>query len=81
MRLAGRTTDSATRPAELAGASGTLLLGAASNEPGRVRIEAKGRVQDFIAITEDETPLATGARVTVLGADGEGRLMVTRLVE
>jgi hypothetical protein len=74
--LAAGSADSSTSPAELVGTTGHLLLGAGPSEPGKVRVEVKGRVQDFIA-TSDE-PLPTGARVLIVSSQADGRLVVTK---
>lgn len=74
--LAAGSADSSTSPAELVGTTGRLLLGAGPSEPGKVRVEVKGRVQDFIA-TSDE-PLPTGARVLIVSSQADGRLVVTK---
>ncbi|MEZ4365848.1 MAG: hypothetical protein R2939_06120 [Kofleriaceae bacterium] len=79
VRLAGRKdADSMTRPGELVGATGVLLLGAGPGQPGKVRLDAKGRQQDFVVTTDDPAPLATGTTVLVVGAAADGRLIVTR---
>ena len=74
--LAARSTDSMTSAGELVGSTGQLLLGAGPDEPGKVRLEVKGRVQDFVAISEDET-LPTGSSVMVVSSTG-GKLVVTK---
>lgn len=80
VRLAGaRSADSMTRPGELIGTTGILLLGAGAQSPGKIRIEVKGRVQDFIVETDDQDPLSTGTKVLVIGSTSGGRLTVTKL--
>jgi hypothetical protein len=74
--LSAKGGDSATAPAELVGATGQLLLGAGPEEPGKVRIDVKGRVQDFVA--ESDEALPTGARVLVVSSQPDGRLVVTK---
>ena len=74
--LAGKSSDSSTSPAELVGATGQLLLGAGPSDPGKVRIDVKGRVQDFVAISDEA--LAAGERVLIVSSQPDGRLVVTK---
>ena len=79
VRLAGaRSANSATSAGDLTGATGTLLLGAGSIEPGKVRVEVKGRSQDLIAVIDGGEPLATGAKVMIISVSSDGRAVVTR---
>jgi hypothetical protein len=74
--LAAKGGDSSTSPAELVGATGQLLLGAGPDEPGKVRLDVKGRVQDFVAVSDEALP--TGARVLVVSSQPDGGLVVTK---
>jgi len=74
--IAAKSADSSTSPAELVGATGQLLLGAGPTEPGKVRIDVKGRIQDFVAVSDEE--LATGDRVLIVSSQPDGRLVVTK---
>jgi hypothetical protein len=64
---------------ELVGATGTLLLPVAPGQSGKVRVEIKGRAEDFIAnVVEDGGSLPTGTTVLIV-AEGElGSLLVTK---
>jgi hypothetical protein len=79
--LSKNSVDSATSTAELVGSTGELLLGLSKDQPGKVRLDVKGRVQDFVAVTDDESALPTGARVMVVSTHPGGQLVVTRETE
>jgi len=74
--LSAKAGDSSTSPAELVGATGQLLLGAGPGEPGKVRLDVKGRIQDFVAVSDEALP--TGERVMVVSSQPDGRLVVTK---
>jgi hypothetical protein len=74
--LAAKGGDSSTSPAELVGSTGQLLLGAGPDDPGKVRIDVKGRIQDFVAVSDEALP--TGERVLVVSSQPDGRLVVTK---
>ncbi len=80
VRLAGaRSANSTTSGGDLVGRSGVLLLGAGPGSPGKVRVDAKGRMQDAIAelVEADGPALPTGARVLVVSVAADGRALVT----
>jgi hypothetical protein len=74
--LADKSSDSSTSAGELVGATGQLLLGAGPDQPGKVRVDVKGRIQDFVAVS-DET-IGSGERVLVVSSQADGRLVVTK---
>jgi membrane protein implicated in regulation of membrane protease activity len=74
--LTAKSSDSSTSPSELVGSTGQLLLGAGPTEPGKVRVDVKGRLQDFVAVSDEALP--TGERVLVVASQPDGRLVVTR---
>jgi hypothetical protein len=74
--LADKSSDSSTSAGELVGATGQLLLGAGPDQPGKVRVDVKGRIQDFVAVS-DET-IGSGERVLVVSSQADGRLIVTK---
>jgi hypothetical protein len=77
--LAAGSADSSTRPEQLVGTTGRLLLGAGPSEPGKVRIETKNKVIDFVAVSDEVLP--TGERVLVVSSQADGRLVVTKSEE
>jgi len=76
-RLTATSTSSGLAPGDLVGATGTLLLPVAPGKPGKVRIEIKGRTEDFVAHVDDDDPaLASGAAVMIVAERGAGALLV-----
>jgi hypothetical protein len=64
---------------ELVGSTGTLLLPAAPGVPGKVRVEIKGRAEDFVAnVVEDGGNLPTGTTVLIVAEGERGSLLVTK---
>ncbi len=64
---------------ELVGATGTLLLPASPSQPGKVRVEIKGRAEDFVAnVVEDGGDLPTGTAVLIVAEGERGSLLVTK---
>jgi hypothetical protein len=77
--LTKRSVTSAISEAELVGATGTLLLPAGPTKPGKVRIEIKGRTEDYVAtVVEDGGDLPTGTSVLIVAEGDRGSLLVTR---
>jgi hypothetical protein len=65
--------------AELVGETGTLLLPAAPGKPGKVRVEVKGRAEDFVAnVVEDGGDLPSGTPVLIVAEGDRGSLLVTK---
>ena len=65
--------------AELVGTTGTLTLPAAPGSPGKVRVEIKGRAEDFVAnVVEDGGNLPTGTTVLIVAEGERGSLLVTK---
>ncbi len=76
-RLTTTSTSSGIEPGEIVGTTGTLLLPVAADKPGKVRVEIKGRSEDFVAyLVDDDPPLATGATVLIVAERGAGALLV-----
>jgi membrane protein implicated in regulation of membrane protease activity len=76
-RLTTTSASSSIEPNELIGMIGTLQLPVAAGKPGKVRVEIKGRAEDFVAyLVDDEAPLATGATVLIVAERGAGALLV-----
>jgi hypothetical protein len=64
---------------ELVGSTGTLLLPAAPGQPGKVRVEIKGRAEDFVAnVVEDGGNLPTGTTVLIVAEGERGSLLVAK---
>jgi membrane protein implicated in regulation of membrane protease activity len=65
--------------AELVGLTGTLTLPIGPNKPGKVRLEVKGRSEDFVAnIVEDGGNLPTGSTVLIVAEGERGSLLVSK---
>jgi hypothetical protein len=64
---------------ELVGSTGTLVLPAGPGQPGKVRVEIKGRAEDFVAnVVDDGGNLPTGATVLVVAEGEHGSLLVAK---
>lgn len=64
---------------ELIGATGTLVLPVAPGQPGKVRIDVKGRQEDFVAhLADDGGALASGDQVLVVAEVEAGALLVAK---
>jgi len=64
---------------ELVGSTGTLVLPASPASPGKVRVEIKGRAEDFVAnVVEDGGNLPTGTTVLIVAEGERGSLLVTK---
>ncbi|CAN5809513.1 hypothetical protein BH11MYX3_BH11MYX3_32860 [soil metagenome] len=74
------SVSSDVKGAELIGTSGTLTLPVGPGKPGKVRVEIKGRAEDYIANTVDETEaeLPTGTPVLVVAEGERGSLLVAK---
>lgn len=65
--------------AELVGETGTLVLPVGPGKPGKVRIDVKGRAEDFVAhVVEDGGELPSGAPVLIVAEGDRGSLIVAR---
>lgn len=65
--------------AELIGVTGTLLLPASPDKPGKVRVEIKGRAEDFIAsVVEGGAALPAGTPVLIVAEGERGSLLVEK---
>jgi hypothetical protein len=77
--LTKTSTSSGVAAAELIGTTGKLLLPAGPGKPGKVRIEIKGRAEDYVArVVEDGGDLPSGSIVLIVSEDATGSLLVTR---
>lgn len=77
--LRKHSVSSAVSGGELVGTTGTLVLPLAPGKPGKVRLDVKGRQEDFVAnLVDGADELPTGAAVLVV-AEGElGSLLVAK---
>ncbi|MGE5181586.1 MAG: hypothetical protein ACM31C_05975 [Acidobacteriota bacterium] len=77
--LSRKSVSSGVETRELVGATGTLVLPAAPGKPGKVRLEVKGRAEDFVAnVVDDVGELPTGTAVLVVSEGDAGSLLVTK---
>ena len=77
--LTRRSVSSEIVGAELVGATGTLLLPAGPDRPGKVRLEIKGRAEDFVAtVVDGGGELPTGTPVLVVAEGDRGSLLVAK---
>jgi hypothetical protein len=64
---------------DVIGSTGTLLLPVGKDRPGKVRIELKGKAEDFVAtLVDDGVELPTGAQVLVVAEGEHGSLLVSK---
>ena len=77
--LAKRTVSSEIAAKELVGTTGQLLLPAGPSKPGKVRVEVKGRMEDFVAVVVDDGgDLPSGTPVLVVAEGERGSLLVAK---
>ena len=77
--LTKRSVSSQVDAAELVGTSGTLLLPIGPGKPGKVRVEVKGNVIEFVAHgADDVAELPTGTSVLVVAEADRGALLVAK---
>jgi hypothetical protein len=73
------SASSEVTAAELVGTTGTLLLPSSPGQPGKVRVDIKGRAEDFVAnVVEDGGNLPTGTTVLIVAEGERGSLLVTK---
>ena len=74
------SVSSDVKGAELIGTSGTLALPVGPGKPGKVRVEIKGRAEDYIAnlVDDDGIELPTGTPVLVVAEGERGSLLVAK---
>jgi len=77
--LTRRSVSSVVGAAELVGVTGTLVLPVGPGKPGKVRVEVKGRAEDFVAnVVEDGGELPSGTPVLIVAEGDLGSLLVTK---
>ncbi len=78
-RMTASSVSSEVGAAELVGTTGTLLLPIGPGQPGKVRIEVKGRAEDFVAnIVDDGGNLPSGTTVLIVAEGDRGSLLVAK---
>lgn len=64
---------------DIVGATGTLTLPVGPGKPGKVRVDIKGRTEDYVAnVVDDGGELPTGSAVLVVAEGEGGSLLVAR---
>jgi hypothetical protein len=67
---------------ELVGVTGKLVLPVATGKPGKVRLDVRGRIVDYIAHAVDDTPeLLTGSNVLIVEPKPDGSVVVAKAVD
>ncbi len=78
-RLGNHSASSEAGVGDIIGATGTVILPVGPRREGKVRVEVKGRTEDFLAtVVEDGDELAAGARVLVVSGGEQGSLVVAK---
>jgi len=78
-KIGKHSVSSEVEGAELVGATGTLLLPVGPDRPGKVRVDVKGRSEDFVAnLVEDGVELPSGAPVLIVAEGERGSLLVAK---
>ena len=76
--LSKSSVSSSLSGIELVGTSGTVTLPIGPGRPGKVRVEIKGRAEDYVAHTDDESELPSGSAVLIVGEGERGSLLVAK---
>lgn len=78
-RLTRDSVSSMAVAADLVGATGTLVLPLAPGLTGKVRVDIRGRTEDYVAHLVDDTGnLPTGAAVLIVAEGERGSLLVAK---
>jgi membrane protein implicated in regulation of membrane protease activity len=78
-KVSSSSSSSLVQEAELVGMTGTLVLPVGPNKAGKVRVDIKGRTEDFVANLHDAgVELVTGTHVVVVAEGDQGSLLVTK---
>jgi hypothetical protein len=78
-RVAKNSVSSGVQANELIGSTGVLLLPAGHQRPGKLRVEVKGRAEDFIAmLVDDGAELPAGTEVLIVAEGAQGMLLVAK---
>jgi len=77
--LSKSSVSSEVAASDLVGMTGSLVLPVGPGQPGKVRLDVKGRTEDFVAnIVEDAGNLPTGSTVLIVAEGERGSLLVTK---
>lgn len=77
--LKKHSVSSEVGASELVGSTGTLVLPVAPGKPGKVRVDVKGRQEDFVAnIVDEGAELPTGTPVLIVAEGDQGTLLVAK---
>jgi hypothetical protein len=77
--LTKSSVSSEVRGADLVGVTGTLVLPVGPGKPGKVRIDARGRTEDYVAnLVEDGGELSSGTTVLIVAEGDLGSLLVAK---
>jgi membrane protein implicated in regulation of membrane protease activity len=77
--LTRHSVSSTLGAAEVVGTTGTLILPVGPGRPGKVRVDIKGRTEDYVAnVVDDGRELPTGSAVLVVAEGEGGSLLVVR---
>lgn len=77
--LTKHSVSSELRVADLVGETGTLVLPVGPGKPGKVRIDAKGRIEDYVAnIVDEGGELPSGTAVLIVAEGALGSLLVAK---
>lgn len=82
-KISASSSSSLVMGTEIVGMTGTLVLPVGNDKPGKVRVDIKGRTEDFVASLykagHDVGPeLVTGTHVVIVAEGDRGSLLVTK---
>ena len=78
-KLTKASVSTGVEGVDVIGTTGTLLLPVGKDRPGKVRVELKGKAEDFVAtIVDDDVELPSGAQVLVVAEGEHGSLLVSK---
>lgn len=77
-KLRSERVDSSLSRNDCIGETARVVLPVAQGDPGRVRLEIKGRVIELTADTEEESELAVGQRCVIYDVKSDGHAVVAR---
>jgi hypothetical protein len=77
--LTKHSVSSGVGASEIVGATGTVVLPVGPGKPGKVRVDIKGHVEDYVAhLVEDGGELPAGSAVLIVAEGERGSLLVAR---